>query len=1362
MKRLWRIGWTTVAVLAFMMTAAHAEEDLLTGEIPPELGRWRSWVLHGHEEKLCPAAFNNGTVVRCQWPSQLEIDISADGGTFEQHWMIFAEGWAALPGHRDMWPDGVLVDGSSAAVIDREGIPSVRLEPGEHQIKGRFYWTRLPEMVRVPPSVGLLSLVLDGRRIASPLIDSQGRLWLRSIESRAADEERAKVRIFRLIDDAIPMRITTLLRLDVSGQAREIRFKNVLLQNSVPMELTSALPARLDADGQLLVQARPGSWEVRVVARMPDITGKIGIGQTPYGDEVWSFKPQHDLRMVEIQGVAQIEPGQTEMPDAWRGFPAYLVKPGQAMTLKEIRRGDPDPAPDQLTLFRRWWLDFDGGGFTLHDRVDGTLSRQWYLAMNAPVVLGRVSIDGRDQVITAQGDGPKAGVELRQGRLRLQSDARLDRHWDALNAVGWDHDFQKVTAELNLPPGWRLLAATGVDHATHTWLQEWSLLDFFLVLIIGLAVFKLRGWRWGVLSLAVMALVFHEPGAPRLVWLHILAVLALLPFLPEGWFKRLVALWGVGAVAFLILVVLPFAVHQIRWGLYPQLAPHNDYRTAGQESIAEYEADTEETPQEQKARLMSRAPLKSLQGYAAAPEPLSAQRVERSGKAVWHQEPDALVPTGPGLPDWRWNTVGLSWSGPVAKDQTLRLILLSPLVNLLLALVRVVLLGLLIWGVVDWKPWWRRIQPHLKAGAALTPVLFICCLIRWTPPAAADYPFPPAELLEQLRQRLLEPSDCLPHCADISRMELAVSGDDLQLMLKVNAAVETAVPLPVNRKSWAPDEILMDNAPIGGLARDNGGGLWAVVPAGLHTVVLLGSLAQEAMIQIPLPLKPHIATYVARGWQVEGILPDGSVGSSLQVTRIVPRGGRTAAGRGNDAIPAFLQVRRVLHLGLTWQVHTTVQRVTALGVPIVAGIPLLAGEAVTTAGLQVDQHQVLINMSADQRQVSYTSTLKTAPEIQLTAPRAVPWTEIWILDASPIWHCDLKGIAVVHHQDRGGQWQPRWQPWPGESVTISVHRPQALEGQVVTLQQVGLALTPGQRFGRGELTLKINTNRGGQHTVELPPRANLQSVAVNGKSLPVRQDGQWVTVPLQPGQQSVALRWHQLRPLSAFFRAPPVGIDHKAVNARMTVQMPHNRWILMTGGPRWGPAVLFWSYLIVIVLVSLGLSRLTITPLKTWQWILLGLGMTQIPAPMALIIVGWLLALGLREKRSMPARWLAFNSLQIGLAVLTGVALVSLFSAVKAGLAGAPEMQIAGNGSTAWSLHWTQDRIGANLPRPWIVSLPVGFYRGLMLVWSLWLAYTLLAWLKWGWSCFAKGGAWKKKPPRAPKAAKPKPGAPAE
>jgi hypothetical protein len=41
-------------------------------------------------------------------------------------------------------------------------------------------------------------------------------------------------------------------------------------------------------------------------------------------------------------------------------------------------------------------------------------------------------------------------------------------------------------------------------------------------------------------------------------------------------------------------------------------------------------------------------------------------------------------------------------------------------------------------------------------------------------------------------------------------------------------------------------------------------------------------------------------------------------------------------------------------------------------------------------------------------------------------------------------------------------------------------------------------------------------------------------------------------------------------------------------------------------------------------------------------------------------------------------------------------------------------------------------------------------YRGAMLAWSLWLALSLLKWLKWSWAAFSMGGLWKKAPVRAP------------
>jgi hypothetical protein len=61
-----------------------------------------------------------------------------------------------------------------------------------------------------------------------------------------------------------------------------------------------------------------------------------------------------------------------------------------------------------------------------------------------------------------------------------------------------------------------------------------------------------------------------------------------------------------------------------------------------------------------------------------------------------------------------------------------------------------------------------------------------------------------------------------------------------------------------------------------------------------------------------------------------------------------------------------------------------------------------------------------------------------------------------------------------------------------------------------------------------------------------------------------------------------------------------------------------------------------------------------------------------------------------------------------------------LYSAVVSGLLGLPEMQVAGNASTAYALNWYQDRIGGNLPQAWTVSVPIRFYRGVhQTVWAV-------------------------------------------
>ncbi|NJL60440.1 MAG: hypothetical protein HC887_13185, partial [Desulfobacteraceae bacterium] len=244
-------------------------------------------------------------------------------------------------------------------------------------------------MMKIPPSAGLVSLSINGKAVDSPVLDKQGQLWLQKRAQAGAQEDVQEIATYRLINDLIPMEVVTHLQLKISGQAREIRLNNVLLNASIPMKIESPLPIRMGRDNDFQIQARPGQWQIRIYARFDGPIHELSGSVMKSGHS----KSQNDLRMAEIGGAMPIEPKQTDNPSDWKEFPAYIIKPDTKLTFKEIRRGDPDPAPDRLNLERTWWLDFDGKGFTIQDNITGTMSKGWYLSMNPPGNLGRVSVD---------------------------------------------------------------------------------------------------------------------------------------------------------------------------------------------------------------------------------------------------------------------------------------------------------------------------------------------------------------------------------------------------------------------------------------------------------------------------------------------------------------------------------------------------------------------------------------------------------------------------------------------------------------------------------------------------------------------------------------------------------------------------------------------------------------------------------------------------------------------------------------------------------------------------------------------------------------------------------------------------------
>jgi hypothetical protein len=1348
------VSWVVVSVLAGTLAAA---EPLDPAAVPAPLAPWVDWVLEGREGDRCPLLSGVGSGGRvCAWPTRLGLNLTERGGKFEQRWRVEHRLVVPLPGDDRHWPQAITVDGAPAVVTTAQGRPGVMLEPGSHVARGRFDWDALPELIQIPPQTALLSLRLetaDGSRlVTSPKRDNQGRLWLRQRgDTGDGSESRLEMLVHRLIVDDVPMQLETNIELEVSGRSRELVLGRALPEGFVPMSLASVLPARIDADGTLRAQVRPGRFSISIQARREDRGPKL-TWHEPSGvwapSEVWVFEAKPDLRTVTVRGANPVDPQQTKLPNAWKNLPAFLMKPGDSLEIEEKRRGDADPAPDVLALSRQLWLDFDGGGYTIQDRIEGEVRRSSRLDMAGATRLGRAELNGRDQFITARpGTDGFVGIEVPRGAVAITADSRIDEAPSALPAVGWDQDFQSLSAKLQLPPGWRLLHASGVDRVDSTWVNRWNLLDLFTALIIVLAFGRLWGITWGAAAAVGMMLTYTESGAPQWAWLAVLIGEALARLLPDGRFAGWISVYRGTAVAALIVVVVPFAIQQARVALHPGLEHSGGVQTfpasppppRRQQGVIEFD-QAEALPAAAEVR-----------GRAAKVARTASAPLSSSGSfsdSNYEPDPGARITTGPGLPAWGWRSVGLLWNGPVTRSQELHLVLVPPWLTAVFGFLRVGLMAALGVCVVlfgsSGPGWIPRSVLLSRAAVAGTALLVSAAVLFGSAPARADYPSP--ELLDELQTRLLKAPECAPNCATATRMRLTVEANELELLFEVDALAATGAPLPGGARSWLPERVLVDGKPARGLRAAADGVLWVRLTEGKHQISLGGPLPDRDSLELPLPLPPHRVDAIVPGWVLNGVLEDGRPEGTLQLTRIVTRETSADSKRREleaQELPAFVEVVRNIRLGLTWQVNTIVRRLTPIEPALRLDLPLLSGEAVTTAGIRIVAGRAQVALDPGIRQIQWQSTLAPGPEVQLEAESAGNFREVWNLDVSPVWHVDFEGIPVVHQPSATAARVRQWRPWPGEAVSLRISRPEGVEGKTATIDSSTLSVTPGLRATDSVLTTSLRSSRGGDHVIRLPEAAELRSVAINGAVQPIRQEGTAITVPLVPGSQQIEITWREPVGVGVRTETPAVDLGMDSVNASIDMHVPQSRWILLAGGPRLGPAVLFWSFVIVLALIAVGLGRVPTTPLRFHHWLLLGLGLTQVPIFAAAIVVVWLLALGARGSTGTRIPGLWFDLVQVALVGLTLMALTSLVVSIQAGLLGLPEMQISGNGSTSYHLRWYQDRAEATLPGAWVISVPLLVYRIAMLAWALWLAQALLRWLRWGWECFSHGELWR-------------------
>ncbi|MGB5446253.1 MAG: hypothetical protein WBM99_12180, partial [Psychromonas sp.] len=417
---------------------------------------WEQWVADRHPDLNCPVQIAANMQKVCHWPGEFVGTIVDDGMLFEMSVQVFSEeALVNLPGNKQNWPSALTVNQQSAPVIDNNGMPRVHLKKGASIIRGKFLWQEIPSAIAMPDEIGLIKVFRNNNLLPTSINNDQLILSLHKKTEQINDKNALKIQVYRALEDGVPMRLTTLIKLFVSGKPREVTLGRVAIAGSQTVYLQSLLPARLEEDGMLRVQVKPGVHEITLNSRFSDnlkriSTDKVSAEWPQY--EYISFIADVRIREVNISGVKSIDTSLVEVPEQWKSLPTYRLENNDTMLLTTTTRGDGAAHQNSINIDREIWISFDGKDAIAKDNISGKMEQGWRLDAAKTVQLGQASVSAIPVLIThfAGHDG----VEIRSPQINLQAVSSLPQV-NKINALGWQTDAAKLTATIHLPPGWR-------------------------------------------------------------------------------------------------------------------------------------------------------------------------------------------------------------------------------------------------------------------------------------------------------------------------------------------------------------------------------------------------------------------------------------------------------------------------------------------------------------------------------------------------------------------------------------------------------------------------------------------------------------------------------------------------------------------------------------------------------------------------------------------------------------------------------------------------------------------------------------------------------------------------------------------
>ncbi len=1416
--------------LSFSFLFTDVEAEVHTESIPSSLAEWVPWIQDKNPEWNC-AKTPKGTA--CTWIGKVTYSIADNETDFELEGLLLRGGDIPLPSSSKLVSSHISVyrDGSKYLryTVSREEGKSavVGLPKGTYKITGKLLYEKTPSEIPAPSEYGLIEIVpseVSVKEGAGTIRYYRGKDQIyieKKAQSEIEIEDSVRVELFRSIQDGSPLKITTRLRLQVSGNPRTISFGKVLPKNSVISRVNSTLQYSLN-NSELSLQVYQGSHDVELVSLLSQPVYEIDVSDVSSEllpeEEIWVWNAYPQFRGVEISGARSLNPSQVRLPSGFRGSSTLGVARESKIVLKEIRRGEEVAPKNSLFVTRTIYPKLDKSGFIIQDEVSGTLNSATRLNMLPELEPGGAFLNHAPVPLTIDPGTNESGVEIRETQFVLSGTSAFENSFSTkttFKATGWNSEMEQVNLNLPLPPSWKLLAVSGVSSAKGTWVSLWNSYEIFLLLILSIFVMKLFNKKLAVLFLVFSVISKGEFMNPCIFFAWLMVFYAASTALNSTAHKTLqAAIYGSVflSLAAYCVQTLSFAKLQFIQFLHPQLQSGTRYRSLFQEIASLIEMSPLIWPTmlffifvglcvlfwamkgESWGYKVGRLVLggffvfivsgvvsgvvglsalflgssfdDSSESYLGAPASHAPEAMMSSsapseisyddtrilskiagGRRQVQKPKDRELQSGLFVPEWRWKTASALIRGPVPPSYEVSMYYLpSGIERFLCALRSCLSIVLFVWSLLLIVP--RDVMARLSSLAARHSVCFLIVLSALMGAKEARAEFPPEAYLKDLENRLESRLCKEAECSTIHDLSLVMDEGTYVFKISASSIGKSVVRIPGKITDFSPKEIVI-NGSRKSYARINEEHLEVLLENGLSSVEVRGELRFDGSITVRFPQLPLDFSYTSSSWRLDKVLQRGEVPTELKLIRESVEKGESpgTADRhiGVEEFPETFIVHRVIRIGEHIEVSGVVNRLGRSDKSATIEVPLQKNEILTSPEWKSRDGNIVMSFTADSSSSYFQSRIdfpkeSLVREFLLSVSHRSGVFERWDIICEDYIFCDISGLPLTRDVGASNEIKQSFLPFSGETLSVSSRLLESAPGAFLTIEEVVHGVSWGESRLKGSVYIRAKATRQAPLQMRLSnPDIEILSVKVGDTQDARKFNYDEISILLEPGEQAVTVEYARAFSPEIFEKVEEVFLNSPAGNIRTNIGLPikNYRWLVYFGGGEWGPASLFWSKLLVTLLVLSALRYVQVLNVNIFLLVGFGIGLSMVPTILQPLPVLLHVLFQSMESGKFPDEKFSPLLRKTLMTLLLIAGLFVLYLIIRVGLLGEPTSLIAGNRSSQMYLSWYHDislpeDASYKLPAPWVLSLPMMYWRILTHGVAILMVFIGLGWVqKW-------------------------------